>query len=169
MKEGDTMMFGHNPDDEHHDEQHDQAIEPTADGALTALPANEPEAAVPETSAPSTDSQSDGGYIMDDMQQNSSTPTTQVATSDVDNNELLRIKQEAIQSLAPMVGHLDQKPEDEFRTTMMMIQTTDNAQLVPIAYAAAQKITDEKTKAQALLDIINEINYFTQMDSDKGA
>ena len=164
-------MFGHNPDDQQHDEQHDQAIEPTADGALTALPANEPEAAQPEANAPSVDEHTDGGYIMDDMQQNSVVPTAapQGTDEDVNSDELLRIKQEAIQKLAPMVGHLDQKPDDEFRTTMMMIQATDNAQLIPAAYAAAQKMTDEKSKAQALLDIINEINYFTQMDTDKGA
>jgi hypothetical protein len=42
-----------------------------------------------------------------------------------------------------------------------MIQASDNQALVKDAYDAAQKITDEKTKAQALLDIVNEINYFT--------
>ena len=45
---------------------------------------------------------------------------------------------------------------------MMMIQATDNKKLLPDAYKAAQAITDEKAKAQALLDVINEINYFTQ-------
>ena len=30
------------------------------------------------------------------------------------------------------------------------------------AYAAAQGIADDKVRAQALLDIVNEINYFTQ-------
>ena len=48
------------------------------------------------------------------------------------------------------------------RTTMMMIQATDDAAMIPQAYQAAQAITDEKVKAQALLDVVNEINYFTQ-------
>ena len=30
------------------------------------------------------------------------------------------------------------------------------------AYEAANQITDEKQRAQALIDVINEINYFTQ-------
>ncbi|HUC89710.1 MAG TPA: hypothetical protein VMR45_02825 [Patescibacteria group bacterium] len=80
----------------------------------------------------------------------------------VDGNALLDIKQQALQQLSPLVGHLDQSPEEKFRTTMMMIQASDNSDLVKEAYAAAQQITDEKTRAQALLDIVNEINYFTQ-------
>ncbi len=77
-------------------------------------------------------------------------------------DELLDIKQQALQQLSPLVGHLDQSPEDKFRTTMMMIQASDNSSLIKEAYEAAQAIPDEKTKAQALLDIVNEINYFTQ-------
>ncbi len=78
------------------------------------------------------------------------------------SGSLLDIKQQALQQLTPLVGHLDQSPEEKFRTTMMMIQASDNANLVPEAYTAAQQITDEKARAQALLDIVNEINYFTQ-------
>ncbi len=78
------------------------------------------------------------------------------------NDALLNIKQQALQQLSPLVGHLDQSPEEKFRTTMMMIQASDNAELIKDAYAAAQQITDEKARAQALLDVVNEINYFTQ-------
>jgi hypothetical protein len=45
---------------------------------------------------------------------------------------------------------------------MMMIQASDNHNLIKVAYEAAQKISNEKERAQALLDIVNEINYFTQ-------
>lgn len=79
-----------------------------------------------------------------------------------DADDLLAIKQQALQQLSPLVGHLDQSPEEKFRTTMMMIQASDNQALIKDAYAAAGQITDEKTRAQALLDIVNEINYFTQ-------
>lgn len=44
---------------------------------------------------------------------------------------------------------------------MMMIQASDNQNLIQSAYEAAHKITDENVKAQALLDVVNEINYFT--------
>lgn len=80
----------------------------------------------------------------------------------VPEEDLLQIKTQALQSLAPLVGHLDQSPEEKFKTTMMMIQASDNADLILDAYQAAKSIVDEKARAQALLDIINEINYFTQ-------
>lgn len=78
------------------------------------------------------------------------------------DDELLSLKQQALQQLSPLVDHLDQTPEEKFRTTMMLIQSSDNQALIKDAYAAAQAITDEKIRAQALLDIVNEINYFTQ-------
>lgn len=75
---------------------------------------------------------------------------------------LSELKQQALQQLSPLVSHLDQTPEEKFRTTMMMIQASDNQDLLQTAYDAANQITDEKAKAQALLDVINEINYFSQ-------
>ena len=77
------------------------------------------------------------------------------------------IKQQALQSLQPLVSHLDQSPEEKFKTTMMMIQATDNPDLVKQAYEIANKISDEKARAQALLDVVNEINYFTHKDDKK--
>ncbi len=78
------------------------------------------------------------------------------------HSDLLDIKQQALQHLSPLVGQLEQSPEEKFRTTMMMIQASDDQSLVKEAYEAAKQITDEKARAQALLDVINEINYFTQ-------
>jgi hypothetical protein len=89
-------------------------------------------------------------------------PAAAPMAAGADDDELLDIKQQALQQLSPLVGHLDQTPEEKFRTTMMMIQASDNQALIKDAYAAAQQISDEKTRAQALLDIVNEINYFTQ-------
>jgi hypothetical protein len=77
-------------------------------------------------------------------------------------HDLIDLKQQALSQLTPIVGHLDQTPEEKFRTLMMMIQATDDQSMLKEAYDTAQKITDEKTKAQALLDVVNEINYFTQ-------
>lgn len=91
------------------------------------------------------------------------TAATPVVTPSLDgDDDLLDIKQQALQQLTPLVGHLDQSPEEKFRTTMMMIQASDNQALLKDAYTAAQAIPDEKVRAQALLDVINEINYFTQ-------
>lgn len=89
-------------------------------------------------------------------------------STDKNDDELIDIKQQALTQLSPIVSHLDQSPEEKFRTLMMMIQASDNQALIKEAYEAAEQITDEKAKAQALLDIVNEINYFTQpKDSQK--
>lgn len=91
------------------------------------------------------------------------TPVVPTATSTAaPSSDLLDIKQQALQHLSPLVDHLDQTPEEKFRTTMMMIQASDNQDMVKDAFEAAKLITDDKTRAQAFLDVINEINYFTQ-------
>jgi hypothetical protein len=93
-------------------------------------------------------------------------PTPEPAGDSVDN-DLIDLKQEALTKLSPLVGHLDQTPDEKFRTLMMMIQASDDQALVKQAYETALKIDDEKERAQALLDIVNEINYFTQNSSAK--
>lgn len=75
---------------------------------------------------------------------------------------LAKIKRQALEQLSPLVHKLDQAPEDKYKTIMMMVQASDNQDLLNEAYEAAQKISDEKAKAEALLNIVNEINYFTQ-------
>jgi hypothetical protein len=78
------------------------------------------------------------------------------------SNDLEDIKNKALSQLSPLVSKLEQTPEEKFKTLMMMIQASDNQALLGEAYDAAQQITDEKAKAEALLNIVNEINYFTQ-------
>lgn len=94
------------------------------------------------------------GYVPD--------PPTPATTQPQQKDDLLNIKQEALQQLTPLVSHLDQSPEEKFRTTMMMIQASDDQSLLKTAYESAKQISDEKARAQALLDVVNEINYFTQ-------
>ena len=140
--------------------------------------------AVP-TSAPMVSNAAGSGsdYIMTDVQQpvgspagasdSSSIPVIQhpAPVADLDapdtsvsgpSDDLLSLKQSALQELSPLVGHLDQTPEEKFRTTMMLIQASDDQALLRDAFQAAKEITDEKARAQALLDVVNEINYFTQ-------
>lgn len=79
-------------------------------------------------------------------------------------DDLAAIKSQALQNLTPLVDKLDQTPEEKFKTTMMLIQASDNASLIKRAYEAASQIADETVRAQALIDVINEINYFTNQD-----
>lgn len=83
-------------------------------------------------------------------------------STDASLNQLIELKQKALNELNPLVEHLDQNYEEKFNTIMMMIQASDDQSLIQSAYETAQKITDEKARAQALLDVVNEINYFTQ-------
>jgi hypothetical protein len=96
-------------------------------------------------------------------------PSGPVSTSISDNTlkdgtdeDLIHIKKEALDELLPLIDKLNQKPAEQFKTLMMIIQASDNQSLINRAYTIAQGIDDQKIRAQALLDIINEINYFTQ-------
>jgi hypothetical protein len=86
------------------------------------------------------------------------------AAAEASTEDLIRMKQEALQHLQPLVGTLQQSPEEEFRTLMMMIQATDDRSMLKKALEAAKKIPDDKIRAQAMLDVVNEINYFTQVE-----
>jgi hypothetical protein len=99
------------------------------------------------------------------------TPPVPVAPAPVQpvagDDGLMAIKNDALANLTPLVGQIDQSPEEKFKTTMMLIQASDNASLIKEAYASANQITDPKARAQALIDVINEINYFTQKSDKK--
>lgn len=173
------MMFGHD-DKQHHDENHNG---PAPDGVLA------PDNIAQPVAPPPSDDDAAGDFIMTDapgsapqgdMQTDDNSdstvvpappeekPTSMPSPGNTDSTGLLSIKQEAMSALSPLLDHLDQTPEEKFRTTMMMIQAADNDKLIPVAYEAAKSISDEKARAQALLDIVNEINYFTQSaDADK--
>ena len=91
----------------------------------------------------------------------------QKPAEDPDPNPLAGLKQEALDHLEPLADHIEGSPEETFKTTMMMIQANDNHTLLEKALEAAKKIEDDKVRAQAMLDIINEINYFAQASQDQ--
>lgn len=162
-------MFGHSDQQQHN--------QPSADGALSnddqslSLPTTDPVAASDQdTAGEFIDDAPNGAPAVvqpgDSIVAPSVSASTNVPAATADTDKLLEIKQQALQQLTPLVSHLEQSPEEEFRTTMMMIQAADNHELIEAAYIAALKISDEKVRAQALLDIVNEINYFTHNNAD---
>lgn len=169
-------MFGHQDDQHHHhDDDHktDDVLNSEAaehlshedhEGTVVSDASDDFNPALPATDnsfspAPAADPVADDTAVVAPAASNEHVPSTP------GDSELLNIKQQVLTSLSPLVDHLDQTPEEKFRTTMMMIQASDNQELIKTAYDAAQNIPDEKVKAQALLDIVNEINYFTQQNS----
>jgi hypothetical protein len=100
---------------------------------------------------------------LDDLALESVAPAGEPApANDQTTQELTDIKQHALTELLPLIDKLDLSPADRFKTLLMMIQASDDPHLIKAAYESAHKIEDEKVRAQALLDIVNEINYFTQ-------
>lgn len=76
-------------------------------------------------------------------------------------DDLTPIKTEAINELRPLVDKLDLPAEEKFDTYLLLLRSTDDRTLIAPAHAAAQGIADEAKKAQALLDIIKEIDYLS--------
>lgn len=78
------------------------------------------------------------------------------------NSNLDSIKQDALLELRPLVEKLNLSPNDKFDTLLLLIRSTDDSSLLPAAHAAAKQIPDETRRAQALLDVIKEIDFFKQ-------
>lgn len=86
-----------------------------------------------------------------------STPAPAAAADPV----LDTIKQTALNELRPLVDKLDVSPEEKFDTYLLLLRSTDDKTLIAPAHDAAVAIVDEARRAQALLDIIKEIDYFS--------
>ena len=71
------------------------------------------------------------------------------------------IKHTALSELRPLVDKLDVSPEEKFDTYLLLIRSTDDKSLIAPAHDAAVAIVDEARRAQALLDIIKEIDYLS--------
>ncbi len=135
--------------------------------AEAATPPEEPAPATP-TPAPETTPEATEPEVVETDQAPASTdamfspPLPQSTTpGGVGSDGLLDIKQNALDQLKPLVDHLDSMPEEKFDALMMMIRASDDQALIQPAYEAAQQIKDDKKRAEALLDVVNEINYLT--------
>lgn len=81
-------------------------------------------------------------------------------TPAADASDLDKLKSSALDDLRPLVGKLNLSPEERFDTLLLIIRSTDDQSLLEQAHAAAKEISDETKRAQALLDIIKEVDYF---------
>ena len=108
-------------------------VVPPADDQATLPPAPEPEVAVPPVVAPLTNS-----------------------------DDLSGVKQEALNELRPLVDKLNVPAEEKFDTYLLLLRSTDDKTLIEPAHETAKLIEDEARRAQALLDIIKEIDFLSQ-------
>ncbi len=89
------------------------------------------------------------------------TPPATTTTPTATHEELEAIKKEALAELKPLVDKLELPPEEKFDILLLIIRSTDDEELVNKAHTTATEIADETRKAQALLDIIKEVDYFS--------
>lgn len=85
-----------------------------------------------------------------------------VATDDSQGDPALEgIKKDALNELRPLVDKLNVSAEEKFDTYLLLLRSTDDKSLIAPAHEAAKAISDEARRAQALLDIIKEIDYLS--------
>lgn len=89
------------------------------------------------------------------------TPAPATTADPVVDPTLEAIKKDALAELRPLVDKLDLPAEEKFDTLLLIIRSTDDKTLVQSAYDSAKLIADESKRAEALLDIVKEIDYFS--------
>lgn len=77
------------------------------------------------------------------------------------NNNLEGIRKDALLELRPLVDKLDLAPEEKFDIYLLLLRSTDDTALIAPAHEAAKNIADEAKRAEALLDIIKEIDFLS--------
>ena len=125
---------------------------------------------MPEPAVPETTDHIESSAVVSPSEAGSSLPqpTSFVATpSDPTENpivssDLESIKKDALLELRPLIDKVDLPAQEKFDTYLMLIRSTDDSSLIAPAYTAAQSITDETNRAEALLDIIKEIDYLSR-------
>jgi len=142
--------------------QPNQAAAPTDEPPTlgTALP--QPEDALPDeddTQTPSPEPTPTPAIKHHGKNSNATpSPATNATTG---SGELEKLKASALEELRPLVGKLDLPAEEKFDTLLLIIRSTDDQSLLDEAHDAAKNISDDGKRAQALLDVIKEIDYFS--------
>lgn len=86
---------------------------------------------------------------------------TNISLPTSSNTDLEGIRKDALTELRPLVDKLDLEPEEKFDIYLLLLRSTDDKTLIAPAHTAAKEIADESKRAQALLDIIKEIDYLS--------
>ena len=159
----------------------DQPVEPSATPLIAPPAADAPTASVLPTPAPVTSpvpapSQATPAEQPQEELPDLSVPATaapvvapNLGDGSGNDDELMSVKQQALEQLSPLVSHLDLPADQKFDTYMEIIRASDDKTLIQPAFEAAQAIEDEDKKAQALLDVVNEVNYLTQEQGEDEA
>lgn len=135
----------------------DQDLAKALAGVGNETPEPETMAPVPETEPPAAL----------DVQMTPAPSPVQARTDLGDS--LDEVKMEAINELRPIIDKLNLPPDEKFDTYLLLLRCTDDRSLVPPAHEVAKQIEDESRRAQALLDIIKEIEYLSNKPDSAAA
>ena len=131
-----------------------QAVEPSA----VQSPSTPPQ----DTAPPADPAATPTVITPDPVIQNPPTNPAAAQPTLTGDSNLNNIKQDALKELRPLVTKLELPADEKFDTLLLIIRSTDDVALLPEAYNTARAIVDETRRAQALLDVIKEIDYFGQ-------
>src|SRR3990167_6782333 len=135
------MPDDNNQNDNQNSSQDNAGADTTAEPAVSSFNMNDPVAnATTPADEPGGAPATDDSAVKDTAEDTAtdSVPTTSDSIPEDDSSaavpaaddDLVEIKQQALQQLSPLVDHLDQTPEEKFHTTMMMIQASDDQSLI---------------------------------------
>lgn len=96
---------------------------------------------------------------MDEQVANNNQDKDNNASDVSDDSALLELKNRALNILLPLVDKVDEPPERKFEILMTAARSSDDSGLLNKALDAAQHIGSDNEKANAVLDVLNEINY----------
>jgi len=91
---------------------------------------------------------------------------TPVVKPSASSSDLDGIKKMALTELRPLVDKLNLEPEEKFDIYLLLLRSTDDTTLIAPAHDAAKEIADESKRAQALLDVIKEIDFLSTPTSN---
>lgn len=135
----------------------DNALQPNGDSDtpapdLTAQVSEEPVIAPVAEEAPAPEAEATPA-VPSIIESQLSTPSSDASLGD--------IKKNAISELRPLIDKLELPANEKFDTLLLLIRSTDDQSLITTAFEAAKAIPDETKRAEALLDVIKEIDFFS--------
>lgn len=92
--------------------------------------------------------------------QPASAPSSGSSAAKMTDAGLESLKKEALEELRPLADKLELPPKEKFDTMLLIIRSTDDRNLLQPAHEAAKAIEDDVVRAEALLDIVKEVDYF---------
>ena len=75
--------------------------------------------------------------------------------------DLMKVKNDALKELAPLVEKLDKSAEEKFALYVNILENLNDKTVVEKMYEAAKGIADDGKKAEALLKVVEILNKFS--------